>query len=109
MPTDKIKPPHKFPVLFNTPFELGIGKWELYSGTKIICLGKARKFRAFIKSIKAYPMHEYNQMLEEFDFGTRIELQYDLRAKSLKLRGPTFALFVIVKNKIDLLSALTPP
>lgn len=96
MPTLKIKPPHKYPQAFHLAVKLGIGKRVLLSGTHRECLLVAKKFRCFLKSLRDYPLHPLQSVLQLCDVKTRIE----------ELPDKSSTLTIHVKRKINLDTAL---
>lgn len=99
MPTDKIKPPDNFPHNFQKAIKKGIGEYVLStSKDKDDCLRIARKYRAFVRSIAAYPLHPLNKITSLCTVRTRIRRE-----------GDQYFLFIVVDKKINWDSALIPP
>jgi len=96
MPTLKIKPPNKYPRSFSLALELGEGGHTLTTGTKPECLLVAKKFRCFLKSLRDYPLHPLQNILQRYDVKTRVE----------QLPSGQFSLIIHVKQKIDFEAAL---
>jgi hypothetical protein len=92
MPIDKIKHLEKFPTFFPFPLLQGLGKWPLLTTPeKAEAISMARKYRAFIKSLRLFSLHR---------------LHYLLAGKSIKTQvshyGGYWILYIIVKEKFEI-------
>lgn len=91
MPTDKIRPPQEFPQAFHDTLSNGQGMFLIeLAESKKKALAIARKYRAFIRSIRAYPLHPHNELLTLCDVRTRVK----------QLANGTFTVYAIVNRKI---------
>lgn len=92
MPSDKIKSPDLFPEYFPRPLLLGLGKWWMMEADdKQPCRAVARKYRAFLNSIKQFPLHPLNAALELKTARTKVEQH----------RDGQWILYIVVNKKID--------
>ena len=100
MPTDAIRPPQKFPEYFHFTLEQGLGSHLMViKDTKSEAESIARKYRAFLRSLKQYPLHPLHKKIKYFD----------VRTRKAQLPNKKWALYIDVKQKINWASCLMPP
>lgn len=101
MPLDKVKSPDWFPASFHIMLtkarqdfdaSLGVeGSAALTLPTQKLALREARRFRTFLKSLRAYPLHPRSQLLYAVDFRTQVrrrdEETWQLTIRCLPLGG----------------------
>lgn len=95
MPLDRPKPPGDYPRIFHNAIRNGVGSWVVFAGTEGEVRREARRFRAFMKSLQDYRLHETSNIADMFEIKTKL------------IKGTVhWRLAIVVKQKMSEL--LTP-